>query len=191
MGKAVFSRGRHEHLSQRGILKEILGLMTWAIQIPKWVSYANLKRPGLGALAADGSNPARQHIGCHYQPHLTNRPCGPTDLETMPVNALTDEPINITDGIPSEIYIGIGRGHYEGENGDYELAKDVADHFIEKMAVLNVELESLAAVILSLDLCTDYESCDRCKYGEQLGGAHHGKPLVETDRADSREGVSA
>ena len=32
--------------------------------------------------------------------------------------------INITDGIPSEIYIGIGRGYYDS---DYELASDVAD----------------------------------------------------------------
>jgi len=40
---------------------------------------------------------------------------------------IPDEAIDITDGIPSEIYVGIGRGRYNGERGDYELAHDVAE----------------------------------------------------------------
>lgn len=41
--------------------------------------------------------------------------------------------INITDGIPSDIYVAIGRGRYEGAGGDYELAKDVAANFTAKI----------------------------------------------------------
>jgi hypothetical protein len=40
---------------------------------------------------------------------------------------IPDEAINITDGIPSEIYVAIGRGRYEGATDDYELARDVAE----------------------------------------------------------------
>lgn len=42
---------------------------------------------------------------------------------------MATEPINITDGIPSEVYVGIGRGRYDGEDGKgpdlYGLARDV------------------------------------------------------------------
>jgi len=39
---------------------------------------------------------------------------------------IPDKAINITGGIPPEIYVAIGRGRYEGEQGDYDLARDVA-----------------------------------------------------------------
>ena len=42
--------------------------------------------------------------------------------------------INITDGIPAEIYVAIGRGRYEDDGGDYTLAKDVADSIRESIA---------------------------------------------------------
>lgn len=34
--------------------------------------------------------------------------------------------IDITSGIPSEVYVGIGRDHYEGEYALYECARDSA-----------------------------------------------------------------
>lgn len=34
--------------------------------------------------------------------------------------------VNMTNGIPSEIFIGIGRGRYEDESGEYDLAEDTA-----------------------------------------------------------------
>lgn len=35
--------------------------------------------------------------------------------------------VDVTGGIPSEIYIGIGRQRYEDDGGEYELARDTAD----------------------------------------------------------------
>jgi len=49
--------------------------------------------------------------------------------------------IDITSGIPSDIYVGIGRGHYEDGNGEYELAKDVADSVRESAAAAIRALE--------------------------------------------------
>lgn len=44
--------------------------------------------------------------------------------------------VNIANGIPSEIYIGIGRGRYEGENGEYDLAEDTADSVRHSILVM-------------------------------------------------------
>ena len=45
------------------------------------------------------------------------------DEQAAEAEEMKDRPVNITDGVPSEIYVAIGRNRYENE---YELARDVA-----------------------------------------------------------------
>ena len=56
---------------------------------------------------------------------------------------MRDLHVNITDGIPSEIYVAIGRGEYESHGGDYRLARDVADHAAETIKRLRNRLRKL------------------------------------------------
>lgn len=59
------------------------------------------------------------------------------------------EPINITDGIPSEIYVAIGRGRYDNAPL-YELARDVADVLNEQLAAAQARNAKMEAEIQKL-----------------------------------------
>lgn len=62
---------------------------------------------------------------------------------TQPSDPLHDvQGIDITGGIPSEIYVAIGRGRYDGTDGDeYDLAKDLAAHFHGQLATVKERAE--------------------------------------------------
>jgi len=51
-----------------------------------------------------------------------------------------EKPVNITNGVPPEIWVAIGRGRYDHDGGDMELAMDVASAVNENC---RAELERL------------------------------------------------
>lgn len=55
--------------------------------------------------------------------------------------------INITNGVPSEIYVGIGREHYEDQ---YEVAEAVARSFEKTVAELRADNERLQRELAEL-----------------------------------------
>lgn len=64
-------------------------------------------------------------------------------------------PINITDGVPSEIHVAIGRGRYDmdedGEPDLYGLAKDVVDSVMASVeASRKIERDKYAEVMADL-----------------------------------------
>jgi 1-deoxy-D-xylulose-5-phosphate reductoisomerase len=61
--------------------------------------------------------------------------------------ALRQGGVDITGGIPSDIYVGIGRDRYEDDGGDYELAADVANAIRERCAA---SIRNMKGVV-----CTD------------------------------------